>query len=112
MWLANLVCVAMIQFWVNADVMSLGKIWWALAVSRPLFGTSSVFFSSADFGSPRIFFIHIILGIHGHTGRHRRHSISIQNWYLEDVTSVGGGGTRVESTSVEVVFWPFLLILQ
>lgn len=31
MWLANLVCVAMIQFWANADVMSLGKIWWALA---------------------------------------------------------------------------------
>lgn len=33
MWLANLVCVAMMQVWANANVMSLGKIWWALAVS-------------------------------------------------------------------------------
>lgn len=33
MWLANIVCVGMIQFWANANVMSLGKIWWALAVS-------------------------------------------------------------------------------
>lgn len=33
MWLANIVCVAMIQFWANANTMTLGKIWWALAVS-------------------------------------------------------------------------------
>ena len=33
MWLANLVCVGMIQVWSNAGVMTLGKIWWALAVS-------------------------------------------------------------------------------
>jgi len=31
MWLANIVCVGMIQVWVNANAMSLGKIWWALA---------------------------------------------------------------------------------
>ncbi len=31
MWLANIVCVGMIQFWANAGVVSLGKIWWALA---------------------------------------------------------------------------------
>ena len=39
-----------------------------------------------------LYILYIILGIHGHTGRHRRYSISIQNWYLEDVTSGGGGG--------------------
>ena len=33
MWLANLVCVGMIRAWANAGVMTLGKIWWALAVS-------------------------------------------------------------------------------
>ena len=31
MWLANIVCVAMIQVWANANVMTLDKIWWALA---------------------------------------------------------------------------------
>jgi len=31
MWLANVVCVGMIQFWANANAISLGKIWWALA---------------------------------------------------------------------------------
>eukprot|EP00581_Thalassiosira_minuscula_P020143 CAMPEP_0183719194 /NCGR_PEP_ID=MMETSP0737-20130205/12250_1 /TAXON_ID=385413 /ORGANISM="Thalassiosira miniscula, Strain CCMP1093" /LENGTH=620 /DNA_ID=CAMNT_0025948905 /DNA_START=50 /DNA_END=1912 /DNA_ORIENTATION=+ len=31
MWLANIVCVSMIQFWANANAMTLGKIWWALA---------------------------------------------------------------------------------
>lgn len=34
MWLANLVCVGMIQVWAKAGVMTLGKIWWALAVSE------------------------------------------------------------------------------
>lgn len=33
MWLANLVCVGMIRAWADAGVMTLGKIWWALAVS-------------------------------------------------------------------------------
>ncbi len=36
MWLANIVCVSMIQVWANANVMTLGKIWWALAVSYVL----------------------------------------------------------------------------
>ena len=40
---------------------------------------------------------YIILGIHGHTGHYQHHSISIQNWYLEDVTSVGGGGHENEN---------------
>lgn len=31
MWLANFICVGMIQFWAKANVMTLGKIWWALA---------------------------------------------------------------------------------
>lgn len=32
MWLANIVCVGMIQFWGRgAGVVSLGQIWWALA---------------------------------------------------------------------------------
>eukprot|EP00804_Cyclotella_cryptica_P025173 CCRYP_016972-RB/>CCRYP_016972-RB protein AED:0.10 eAED:0.10 QI:86/1/1/1/1/1/6/81/568 len=31
MWLANLVCVGMIQFWVVNSSVTLGKIWWALA---------------------------------------------------------------------------------
>jgi putative MATE family efflux protein len=31
MWLANIVCVAMIQVWANANVMTLDKIWLALA---------------------------------------------------------------------------------
>jgi hypothetical protein len=28
-------------------------------------------------------------GIHGHTGHHRRRTISIQDWYLEDAASGG-----------------------
>ena len=31
MWLANIVCVGMIQVWAKANVMSLNKIWIALA---------------------------------------------------------------------------------
>lgn len=31
MWLANLVCVGMIQVSVNSNAVSLGRIWWALA---------------------------------------------------------------------------------
>lgn len=31
MWLANFVCVGMIWFWSQANAMTLGKIWWALA---------------------------------------------------------------------------------
>ena len=31
MWLANIICVGMVQVWAKANVMSLGKIWWALA---------------------------------------------------------------------------------
>lgn len=32
MWLANIVCVGMIQFWArNGGIVSLGNIWWALA---------------------------------------------------------------------------------
>jgi hypothetical protein len=49
MWLANVVCVGMIQLWATAGVMSLGKIWWALAVSNQRsnlrgWGPSSAFF--------------------------------------------------------------------
>ena len=33
MWLANIVCVGMIQVWANSNAVTLGKIWWALAVS-------------------------------------------------------------------------------
>ena len=33
MWLANIICVGMIQVWANANAVTLGKIWWALAVS-------------------------------------------------------------------------------
>jgi len=31
MWLANIVCVAMIKFWQTSQPMTLEKIWWALA---------------------------------------------------------------------------------
>ena len=31
MWLANFVCVGMIQFWAKNNCVTLGKIWWALA---------------------------------------------------------------------------------
>ena len=31
MWLASIVCISMIQYWANANVMSSEKIWWALA---------------------------------------------------------------------------------
>lgn len=44
MWLANLVCVAMIQVWANAKVISLGKIWWALAVSHFEYSAHGVLF--------------------------------------------------------------------
>jgi Na+-driven multidrug efflux pump len=31
MWLANIVCVGMIQFWSSRSSVTLGRIWWALA---------------------------------------------------------------------------------
>ncbi|EJK68760.1 hypothetical protein THAOC_10034 [Thalassiosira oceanica] len=31
MWLANIVCVGMVQTWARAGTVTLGKIWWALA---------------------------------------------------------------------------------
>ena len=37
MWLANIICVGMVQIWAKANVMSLGKIWWALAVSLVIY---------------------------------------------------------------------------